>query len=244
MKTVVYTAIFGKKDSLHEPTFIPEGCDFICFTDQDFESQTWHIVKVTPPLADPTRSARKYKILPHVYLQAYDRSIWIDGNVLVEGDVAALADVALSKTNIALGDVSKSKTMPASSLKEELGRLLAMEKAGKHQDDAALMEQQYKNYIADGYPDTSGLAWTMIVMRNHLAADVSLAMERWWQELEKWSKRDQMSFNYVAWKTGLQFSYLPFDPADNPYFKRLSHYLPPRRKLYAYWIGLLKRFGL
>ena len=34
MKKVIYTTIIGKYDILEEPSFIPEGYDFICFTDQ------------------------------------------------------------------------------------------------------------------------------------------------------------------------------------------------------------------
>jgi len=37
-KIVIYTAIFGGKDNLIEPEYIPKGCDFVCFTDQDFTS--------------------------------------------------------------------------------------------------------------------------------------------------------------------------------------------------------------
>ena len=34
MKKVIYTSIIGGYDSLEEPRYIPEGFDFICFTDQ------------------------------------------------------------------------------------------------------------------------------------------------------------------------------------------------------------------
>ena len=34
MKKVIYTSIMGDYDVLEEPRFIPEGYDFICFTDQ------------------------------------------------------------------------------------------------------------------------------------------------------------------------------------------------------------------
>ena len=33
MKKVIYTAIFGDYDNLVEPYYIPDGFDFICFTD-------------------------------------------------------------------------------------------------------------------------------------------------------------------------------------------------------------------
>ena len=45
-KKVIYTTIFGGYDELTEPHFIPNGWDFICFTDTDLKSKNWKIVKV------------------------------------------------------------------------------------------------------------------------------------------------------------------------------------------------------
>ena len=37
-KKVIYTTIFGGYDNLVEPHFVPDGWDFVCFTDDDIES--------------------------------------------------------------------------------------------------------------------------------------------------------------------------------------------------------------
>jgi hypothetical protein len=242
-KTVIYTAIFGKKDDLHAPKVLPPGCDFICFTDQDFRSSIWKVVKVAPPLDDPTRSARKYKVLAHAFLPEYEYSVWVDGNVLVRGDVNELIERYLKGVNMAVGDHSKSQDMPIDSLKGGLERLLMMERIGKHQDDADLMQRQFDAYASAGYPDTNGLLWSLVLLRRHNEPDVIRAMEDWWREIERWSKRDQMSFNYVAWKNHFAFVYLPDDPSNSKYFRRMSHHLPWHRKLYSYWLGALKRLG-
>ena len=78
MKIAVYTSIFGKYDVLHEDQFKMEGVDYLCFTDEDLESNTWNIIKSIPLYNDPNRNAKKYKILPHRYLKDYDYSVWID----------------------------------------------------------------------------------------------------------------------------------------------------------------------
>ena len=54
-KKVIYTTIFGGYDELTEPYFIPDGWDFICFTDTDLKSKNWKIVKTTPFYNDNTR---------------------------------------------------------------------------------------------------------------------------------------------------------------------------------------------
>jgi hypothetical protein len=45
-------------------------------------------------------------------------------------------------------------------------------------------------------------------------------MEDWWTEIKYGSRRDQLSFNYVAWKNNLKFNYIEGDSRDNKYFKR------------------------
>ena len=87
---VVYTAIFGGKDDLIDPEFIPENCDFVCFTDKDFKSDIWDVRKIESIFDDPVRNARMYKVLPHKYLSEYEYSVWIDGNMMVRGDVNKL----------------------------------------------------------------------------------------------------------------------------------------------------------
>ena len=241
-RIVVYTAIFGKKDNLVAPAFVPPNCDFICFTDQPFRSSVWQIRRVEPPEADPTRSARKYKILAHRFLPEYTISIWVDGNVILKGDMNDLIRDYLTDANLAVLDHAKSKEIPLSSLAEHEERLLLMERVGKHQEDGGLVKRQGDAYRALGFPDTGGLAWTCVLLRHHNESDVVAAMEAWWEELVRWSKRDQMSFNYVAWKMKLRFSYIPLDGIENHYTKRLNHRLSPLQKIRSYASGALKRF--
>lgn len=242
---VIYTAIFGNgKDLLREPRFLPDGWDFICFTDQPLRSNVWKIEKVKPPvLGDMTRSNRYYKILAHRILPKYDMSIYVDGNVQIVGDVVELARKYLIDAHLAVLDHAKWKRLPLKNLKEELQELLKMEQIGKHQEDASLMSKQVAAYFAEGFPDLGGLSWNMMLIRQHNESDVIAAMELWWNQLVCWSKRDQVSFNYVAWKTNLKFNYIPLDGADNQYIKRLNHYLTPLAQLYSYVLGARKRIG-
>ena len=62
MNKVVYTAIFGGYDDVVEPTYRPDGWDFVCFTDTDLVSEFWEIRNVLPLYEDSTRNARSYKV--------------------------------------------------------------------------------------------------------------------------------------------------------------------------------------
>jgi len=240
-RVAVYTCILGKADVLHTPKIVPPGWDFICFTDQPFRSDVWQIRHMTPSEKDLTRASRKPKILPHEFLPDYDVSIWIDGNVLVTGDLSELVDTYLSTANHAALQHAASKEIPLNSQKEHVERLLSMEAAGKHQEDADIILRHAEHNTKEGYPDTQGLVWNMMILRRHNAPDVIATDTTWWDEYCHWSKRDQMSFNFAAWKTGLKFNYIPLDALNNPYVRRMNHYLTQRQQLHSYALGALKR---
>jgi hypothetical protein len=242
-RIAVYTAIFGKKDTLRNPRVVSDRCDYICFTDQPMTSSVWDVRRVPRRDPDPTRSAREYKILAHQYLPEYEMSVWVDGNIDILGDPNEMVKKWLSDTSLAVLDHRKSAEIPIRNLSELRDRLLAMEREGKHQDDADIIERQYQEYLSSGFPDDNGMAWTCVLLRKHQEPQVREFLELWWRELSRWSKRDQMSFNYAAWKTGLPFRYIPEDAADNPYFKRLNHRLSPKQRLVSYLLGAKKRFA-
>ena len=62
----------------------------------------------------------------------------------------------------------------------------------------------------------------MEVLRRHNEQDVVDSMEDQWVELKYNSKREQLSFNYIAWKNKLKFSYIQGDSRDNKYFLNMG----------------------
>ena len=75
-------------------------------------------------------------------------------------------------------------------------------------------------YNKENYPKNNGLIISGILLRRHNDLDVIKTMESWWTELKYGSKRDQLSFNYVAWKNNLKFNYIDGDSRNNDYFIR------------------------
>ena len=71
-------------------------------------------------------------------------------------------------------------------------------------------------------PNGNGLAVTMEVLRKHNEQDVIDTMRVWWDEIKYGSKRDQLSFNYSAWKTNLNFKWMDGDSRDNKYFLNMG----------------------
>ena len=222
-KNVIYTAIFGGYDNLTEPSFIPDGWDFICFTDSDIKSDVWDVRKVKPLYKDSTRNARKYKVLPHRFLSEYDVSVWVDGNILIRNNLNELVDDYLQDCNIAMMNHNKNVLDPRDCIYEEAQTILYFgQKNNNYKDNPNLIISQMEKYKNENYPQKNGLAVTMEVLRRHNEKDVIDTMNLWWDEIKYGSKRDQLSFNYCAWKTNLNFKWMDGDSRDNKYFLNMG----------------------
>lgn len=218
-KVVIYTAIFGGYDELIDPTYKPQDADFICFTDRDLKSDVWKVIKCTPIYQDMNRCAKKYKILPHRYLSNYDYSIWIDGNIDIISDINEIIEHYLTDNNMALFDHNKNVLDPRNCIYDEYSAIMYFgQRNGNYKDDPTIMTKQMQRYQLEGYPAQNGLATCMIMLRKHTEPDVIKTMEDWWQEIKYGSRRDQLSFNYVAWKDKFKFNYLPGDSRSNKWF--------------------------
>ena len=83
-KKVVYTCICGGYDKLISQTYVREGWDYICFTDNlkllEKGNPLWTIRPIEFAELDPTRNARWHKMFPNKILNDYDISLYIDGN--------------------------------------------------------------------------------------------------------------------------------------------------------------------
>ena len=212
MNKILYTTIFGGYDDLTKPV-LPNGWDFECFT--EFNS--------TPLYIDHTRNAKKFKVLPHRYLKKYEYSIFIDGNMYVCGNVDELIEKYLSDSNIAFFDHNQNRMDPRDCIYDEFNAIMQLGKNDPNQnfkDNPELMYNQVKGYQDEGYPSHNGLITGMVILRRHNEKDCIKVMEDWWTEIKYGSKRDQLSFNYVAWKNKTKFNYMDGDSRDNQYFKR------------------------
>lgn len=227
---VIYTAIFGGYDVLRKPKVAPKNCDFICFTDAKQEVRGWQMREVKALHDDPTRNARMYKILPHRFLGGYEYSVWIDGNMLVKGDVNELIDTYLKDTSVAAYNHQYArhrdrKESPDSRdcIYQEAETLLGLAKRGRVKDDPKLIKTQVERYRREGYPPKRGMLLSMVLLRRHNDLDVMRTMETWWAELKCGSKRDQLSFNYAVWKEKLNVAYIKDNVRNNKYFLLMPH---------------------
>ena len=229
-QTVIYTAIFGNYDSLIEPAYKPSNCDFICFTDnRDLKSNVWQIIYQPTIYSTANRNAKKFKVLPHRYLKDYLYSIWVDGNMLVQGDVNDIIKTNLSNSNVAFFSHAKNVLDSRGCAYEEAQYILDIGQQNYQRnpsrgllawkDTPETIVAQMNKYSVSGFPKDHELITGMVIARKHNEVDSIRVMEDWWTEIKYHSKRDQLSFNYCAWKNDLNLSYINGDSRENTYFK-------------------------
>lgn len=210
---VVYTCITGDYDDLKEVQKATD-VDYVCFTDKPIESETWDVRPIEEYLPeeyqnlDNNRRAKWFKLHPHIIFPEYEYSVWVDGSVTVKKD---LTELVLDVDWGVFPHASRHCIMEEAFACADLGK-----------DDPDLMAKQISHYIiGNNYPRGNGLAENTIIVRKH--ENVREVSESWWQEILKWSKRDQLSFNYVCWKQGFEYTELPGTVYSNDWFKVHGH---------------------
>ena len=84
---------------------------------------------------------------------------------------------------------------------------------------AKLIRERYNN---ENFPDNTGLIEGCLIVRKHNEKDCVNLMNKWFEEIEKYSYRDQLSFNYILWKTKNKIKYISKNYALE-YFNQLYH---------------------
>ena len=223
---VIYTSIFGEEYYLHDPEMELDGWDFICFTDRtDLKSDIWTI-RPTLKIYDGARDSKKPKLLPHRYLKDYEISVWVDGDAKIIGDVNFLVDTYLQDKDYAVfnheycgGINSRICIYEEAKFIKWLGDIHPQK---HYKDNLDIINNQVDGYRKEGYPENNGQARNTVILRRHNNKEIIKTMEDWWVEVMYGSKRDQLSFPYVAWKNNLDFNFINEDMDNNRWFQLMK----------------------
>jgi hypothetical protein len=72
----------------------------------------------------------------------------------------------------------------------------------RSKDQPEIINAQMAHYANYGLPPMAGMVETGILSRTNTAAVRAFCIQ-WYAELLQWSRRDQLAFNYVLWRTHL-----------------------------------------
>lgn len=201
---VVYTAIIGNYDYLKAPLYINKDWDYICFTDRCniTGEHPWQIRHIDYIDYDNTRTARFIKTHPHLYLKEYEYSIWIDSHILIkDASINACAEL-FEKSGKILGAISH----PHRGCTYSEGAVCI----ARGLDTATTVNEQLDYYKAKGFPCNYGLIESGVLFRRHNEKQSIRLNKTWWNLIDRFSHRDQLSIMFALWK--LKLDYIPILP--------------------------------
>ena len=209
-KVVVYTVITGAYEWLY-----PAAFPGICLADRDLEpTGGWKIRKIGSMDPDPRRASRHPKMMPHKYFPNTEFTIYLDANVqLLRSPTDVIKDLLRGK-NMALFPHPER-----SCIYQEAKKCLEYKKADPDQ-----VSEQLKFYREQDFPTEFGLTACWVIVRRN-TAKVQQFGEAWWALYSRFSRRDQLSFDFIRWQTGMKYSAIPGNlfKGSSKYFQRGKH---------------------
>lgn len=216
-KVVVSTCAFGGGDDLYQPigmssASLKKVCyvafwDEITLATQEAQGQkvgadhyigNWRIIIVKNlPFADQRLNGKIPKMLAHRLFPNSRYSIWVDSKSQFRRDPLGVLEALLwrSKSTLAI-----SQHGARSSVYDEAKAVVKKNKATPEE-----VEVQLTQYRLDGLPEDKrfngrkALAEASIIVREHTPL-TNMFMCLWFNEVVRFTSRDQLSFPYILWR--------------------------------------------
>jgi len=192
LKKVIYTVMLGDY-KLNEPNHLNSDWEHLCFTNKNVKSKIWNIIKTK----GGQKKSREIKIRSDQFFD-YDLCLYIDTRFTIKIDLDKFVDQYL-KTDLAVMRHNKRNCSY-----DEGTFCIKINK-----DKKQTIEKQLDEYRKDGFPKEFGLFAPGIMIKKN-TEEVNHFMKLWYDEVEKHSYRDIISFSYVLWKNPINLSLMPF----------------------------------
>jgi hypothetical protein len=202
-RVAIVTALCGNRESLVNPPEVFPNADYHAFVSKWHpDAKKWIQHEVAPFSNDPKyalrRNAKIYKILPQLFIPNYEYYIWHDVSHNVISEPEAMCDQYLKGS-----DIGCFKHTQRNCIYDE-GQVL---KELKY-DHIELLEKQIEFYRSRKYPANIGLFEMSAFICRNTPAILTLKL-KWWDNICRYSSRDQLSFMYALWETGISPAVLP-----------------------------------
>lgn len=199
MSLVLYSAHYGSADPFNPGVFGAfQSCRRVLFTDREglFLPE---VEVIHDPLdgLDPARASRRAKLRPHQYFPDAEWSLWLDNKSRLRRDPHEVLAAVRAQGD---ADFFAFRHFRRDCVYDELQT--AWENG---LDDYAILKERLRTYRAEGMPRHAGLIEGHFLLRRHNAPALVRFGERWFEHVLRFSRRDQISFPYLAWKLGLGY---------------------------------------
>lgn len=195
---VIYTAIVGNYDEILQPIVVDDRFDYILFSNDIKETTVgvWQVRRIDYKNDDKIKIARWVKTHPAELLPDYEFSVWMDANIQIRADYIY------------------NRAIELYDKKELISAVVHTERNCIYKEMFVVFDLGYENEKVllnwakvlrrNCYPVENGLNETGIMYRNHTSLEIAKLNYMWWNCIERYSRRDQLSFNYVLWKLNVE----------------------------------------
>jgi hypothetical protein len=212
---IVYSANLGGKDRFHQPKKKHEGVEYVYFVHdkehplfRDHHADSIWDVRVAPKKCGTyMMDAKWYKMHPHLLFPG-ENTVWCDSLYMPNRK----SPVSTSNLDV---DVIAYEHGPRSCLFEEAQFCL-----DRGVGVASDIERQIAAYRKRGMPEGFGLFEGNVIYRKPEARQFN---EFWWDQINTYSIRDQISMPYVLWRHNISFLGLPHGAKVRRFFKGGKH---------------------
>jgi hypothetical protein len=221
-----YTCIVNNYDELKEPInkySSNSNWKFICYTDNpnikiinpyeeeiSKEESIWKIEPLKHVCDTIAKTARWHKINFHLVIDT-EESMWIDGTFFINVELERWwRRTQGSDFTVVNHPFDKCAYKDIQSC------------IGGGKGDVFTLARQMTEYIHEGLPKDYGLIASGVMMRKK-TKETKLFCEKWWQQIEKYTERDQPCFTYTKWKTGMNINHIDWDYTQMTEFIHVPH---------------------
>lgn len=226
-KIIIYTANTGGKDKPHKVFPKYNNAKYYLFSDYSEQINGWDYITRPFDFTSLTRPHRRIakgpKIIPWMYLgNNWDYAIWMDATHMVVEDPVLIINKYFTDHKVLCtfdhGRKVKNKEdhnciYKEAKLVNDIGFL----------EDKKIVNEQMEFYKSQGMPKDFGLTNNSVIIWKNctLARKISMA---WWEQICRFSSRDQLSLFYVHWKLGTRENHgiLPGYWGNNTLINKLS----------------------
>ena len=192
----IYTCITGGYDTPTDNFDHKEGYDYILFSNTPISTKSWKNVVVQFNRTDTPTNVKKQRFVkthPFEALKDYDIAVWVDANTAI--DQRLYNYINANKDNIITFKVHPQRDCIYAEADE-------VNKRGKETPEAC---EKVKEFLKnENYPQHNGLYETNIIISHPNDENVKKLLSAWWNNIAKYSHRDQLTLNYTIWKLQLE----------------------------------------
>lgn len=235
-KIGVYTCITGDYDNLKEIPKIEKGIDYYCFTNnKKIKSNTWNVIYIEDENLSNVQLARKIKILGHELINDYDILLWMDGAVTFKKNIKNFINTYLDKKDVFVGFMHGERD----NIIDEAYACYRFNKESKENINKIL-----KFYKDENYSFNNGLIESTVYIKRPKNKIVQETMRLWFSMILNYSTRDQLSFNYCIYKTGLKVKWINEKVFSNKWFNWDNHNVSSNYENYSIYFGDIASYDM